>query len=182
VVGEGAGVLVREEWEHAERRGARIYAEIVGFGHSCDAVDHREAAEDGLTYSRAITTALDDAGLTAQQVGLVLVDGSAGRSSDVREARAVNRVFPEASRRPLVSCPKAAFGHTFGAAGALDLAVACLSLHHGSVPPVSGTSEVDSECRLPLVLGGPAALAPGAALVLGTGRGGINAALALVAA
>jgi 3-oxoacyl-(acyl-carrier-protein) synthase len=182
VIGEGGAVLILEEREHARRRDARIYAEVAGFGHTCDAVDHKEGAEDGAQYARAIRLALSRAGLNLPEVGLVLPDAAGGGCTDAREARAIRQSFGKHTPSLLVACPKALFGHTFGAAGVFDAAIACLSLYNRCVPPIRDGIEIDPDCWLPLVVDRSPFLYSRAALVLGTGRGGINAAFVVRAA
>jgi len=177
VLGEGGAVLVLEEWEHATRRSARIYAELCGFGHTCDAVHFRDSAEDGVQYARAIRLSLADAEVSLPEVGLAIVDASAGVKADIREARAVRLAFGKHTEGLLVGCPKATFGHTFGAAGAFDTAAACLSLYNRAVPPIRDGIDPDPACALPVVTDRSVFLNSHAAVVLGTGRGGINAAL-----
>jgi 3-oxoacyl-(acyl-carrier-protein) synthase len=177
VLGEGAGIVLLEEWEHATGRGARIYAELLGFGHTCDGVDFRASADDGVQYARAVRLALADASLNLPDVGLAVVDASGSRQADLREARALRLAFGKHTDGVLVACPKAIFGHSFGAAGAIDTAIACLSLYGRVVPPVREAFDIDPECALPVVTGRSVFLDSPVAVILGTGRGGINAAL-----
>lgn len=182
VIGEAGAVLALEAWDHARARGTPIYAELLGYGGTCDGVHHRDGAPDGHQYARAMRLALEDACLEAADVGVVLGDASGGRELDVREARAIRLAFSGDVDHLLVAVPKTLFGHTFGAAGALDAAVAALSLRDGVVPGLAESPELDPECELPFATGRRRALRSRAALVAGTGRGGINAALSLVAA
>jgi 3-oxoacyl-[acyl-carrier-protein] synthase II len=177
VVGEGGAVLMLESWEHATRRGARIYAELSGYGSTCDAVDFQGSAPDGIQYARAIRISLADAKVNLPDVGLAVVDASGGRSADVREARALRIAFGQHADHLLVACPKAIFGHTFGAAGAFDAAIACYSLYNRAVPPIRSGLELDPECNLLVVVDRSPFLYSQVAVVSGTGRGGINAAL-----
>jgi len=177
VLGEGGAVLILEEWDHAHRRGARVYAELCGFGHTCDGYDYRESAPDGAQYARAIRTALSKARVNLPDVRLVLPDAAGGTAADAREARAIRQAFGKHTDSLLVACPKAIFGHTFGASGAFDTAIACMSLYNRAVPPIRDGIDVDPECALPLVVDRSPFLYSGAAAILGTARGGINAAL-----
>lgn len=179
ILGEGGAVLILEELEHARRRNARIYAELRGFGQTCDGWHYRLSNPDGVQYARAMTLALHDGEVEPAGVGYISVDGSAGRCEDVREARAIRNVFDTHLDTMQVSCPKTMFGHLFGAASAVDTAIACLTLHHRRVPPTVQVDEIDPLCSLPLVTEQTELVGGSHALVLATGRGGINAALAI---
>lgn len=179
IIGEGAAILILEERDRARDRGARIYAELLGFGQTCDAVDYRASNDDGVQYARAIGLALRDSGVTPEEIGYVSVDGAAGRAEDPREARAIRLALGEAAATVPVSCPKTMFGHTFGAANAIEAAAACLTIWTGEVPPTVGLSDPDPECAISIVREPGLRTDRSYALVLGTARGGINGALVL---
>ena len=182
VLGEGGAVLVLEEWDRAVQRDARIYAELCGYGHTCDGHHYRDAADDGAQYARAVRLALAKARMSLPEVGLVIPDAAGGARADAREARAIRQAFGKHTDSLLVACPKAVFGHTFGAAGAFDTAIACMSLYHRAVPPIRDGIEVDPECSLPVVVDRSPFLYSAGAVVMGTARGGINTALVARAA
>lgn len=179
ILGEGSAILILEEASHARRRNAPIYAELCGFGQTCDGVHHRLSNADGVLYAHAIITALREAQVDPEALGCVLVDGSGGRCEDIRETRAINMAFGAHTSTLQVTCPKTMFGHLFGGAGAVDTAIACLALSHGYLPPTVQIRKLDPLCSLPLVRHEAVRLKKKAALVLGTARGGINAALVL---
>lgn len=177
ILGEGSAILILEELEHARRRGARIYAELCGFGQTCDGMHYQWSSTDGKQYARAMMLALQHAEVKPGDIGYVSVDGSGGRCEDIREACAIRRVFGDETDSLVVSCPKTMFGHLFGGAGAIDTAIACLALYHACVPPTVHVRNVDPSCILPLVIQEVVRLRNSHALVLATARGGINAAL-----
>lgn len=145
IPGEGAGVLVLEPLERARSRGARIYAEIAGYGLSCDAhhmtAGHPEA--DGAV--RAMERALADSGLTPEQVDYVSAHGTGTPTNDRLEGIAVRRIFGEHPKVP-VSSIKSMIGHTMGAASAIEAAVCALAIHDGRIPPTMNHEEPDPDC------------------------------------
>lgn len=177
ILGEGSGILVLEERERALQRGATLYGELCGFGQTCDAVNYRAVNLDGVQYARAITNALADGQVAPGDLGYVSVDGCADFCADIREANAIKRVFGDDTASLQVSCPKTMFGHLFGAANAIDTAIACLVFHHGYVPATAHVYQVDPLCSLPLVTHQAVRARGSHALILGTARGGMNAAL-----
>ncbi len=149
VVGEGAAVLLLEEYEHARARGARIYAEILGYGTSADASHITDPSVEG--PARAMQWALEEAQLPPEAVDYINAHGTATRANDRIETEAIKRVFGEHARRLAVSSTKAVHGHTMGAAGALEFAAALLALQHGIIPPTAHYTEPDPECDLDYV-------------------------------
>jgi 3-oxoacyl-[acyl-carrier-protein] synthase II len=182
VLGEGACVLLLEEYEAARGRGARIRAEIVGYGsgYDCHATLTPHPAGRGL--SRAITAALRDAGLAASGVGYVAAHGSGTRPGDRSEARALRGVFGDRAAGVAASSVKAATGHLMAAAGALNVAVAALALERGTLPPTLNLDDVDPQCAFDWVGGRPREVQATHALALARGLGGQNVAVALRAA
>ena len=173
VLGEGAGILVLERWEHAVARGARIHAELSGVGMSADGRDITAPDADGA--AAAMQDALRDSGLAAEEIGYVNAHGTGTRLNDRTETAALARVFGRAI--PPTSSSKGAIGHCLCAAGALEAVVTVLALRNGVLPPTVGFREADPECELDCVPHTrPATI--GAALSNSFAFGGMNATLA----
>jgi len=149
VLGEGAAVLLLEERAHALARGARVYAEILGFGMSADAGDITSSDPDGA--ARAMRAALRDARRNADDVDYVNAHGTGTMQNDRSETVALRDVFGPDVRRIAVSSSKAVLGHGLGAAGALEMAVTALAIHRQSIPPTANFQEVDPDCDLDVV-------------------------------
>ena len=149
ILGEGAGALILEDLEHAKARGANIYAEVVGFGHSTDTATHlADVSKPG--YIRAMRLAKENAGLTDEVLASSTVymntHGTSTRKNDVLESHAIAEVFGDSSKKFLVNSIKGTTGHAQEAASAHELISACISLQEGVVPPTVGLKEVDPEC------------------------------------
>ncbi|MCS6996812.1 MAG: beta-ketoacyl-ACP synthase II [Casimicrobiaceae bacterium] len=151
VLGEGAGVLVIEELEHAKRRGARIYCELAGYGVSSDAYHVTAPCEDGDGARRCMLNALRNAGLNPDQVGYINAHGTSTPLGDVAEAIAIERAFGEHARRLMVSSTKSMTGHLLGAAAGVEAVFTVLALHHGIVPPTINLDRQDPAVSLDLV-------------------------------
>ncbi len=149
VVGEGAAVLLLEEYERARARGARLYAELVGYGTSADASHITDPSVEG--PARAMQAALAEAGLAPEDVDYINAHGTATKVNDRIETEAIKLVFGSHARRLAISSTKALHGHTMGAAGAIEFAAACLALRHGIIPPTAHYTEPDPECDLDYV-------------------------------
>jgi nodulation protein E len=149
VIGEGAGVLVLENMDNATRRGAAIHAELIGFGMNADGKD--ATAPDLDSIGRAMTLALDDAGLSPGDVDYVNAHGTGTRLNDSVEVAALRRTF--GPRVPTISSSKSMFGHNLAAAGALELIVTAMALREGIVPPTMNYDEEDPDCRVDCVPG-----------------------------
>src|SRR5271157_550716 len=149
VLGEGAAVLLLEERAHALARGARVYAEILGFGMSADAGDITSSDPDGA--ARAMRAALRDARRNADDVDYVNAHGTGTAQNDRSETVALNDVFGPDVRRLAVSSSKAVLGHGLGAAGALEMAVTALAIHRQTIPPTANFEEADPDCDLDVV-------------------------------
>lgn len=176
VLGEGAAVLVLEEWERAKARNARIYAEIVGFGANADAGDL--TSPDPKRVEQSMRRAMASAGLDAASIDYINAHGTATLMNDLVESQAIRAIFP-AERLPLVSSIKGVFGHALGAAGALEALATALTLHHQLVPPTANCTEPDEECGLNVVTGEARQVAVRHALSNSFAFGGLNAVLAL---
>lgn len=149
VLGEGAAVVVLETRENALARGARIYAEILGFGQSADA--HDMLAADAGGCSRAMQAALDDAQVNPHEIDYVNAHGTGTGLNDRTETEALRKVFAAHADRLAVSSIKAVLGHSLGAAGALEIAATALALHTGTIPPTANFEERDPDCDLDYV-------------------------------
>ncbi|NAT77511.1 beta-ketoacyl-ACP synthase II [Dickeya dadantii] len=150
VLGDGAGILVLEEYEHAKKRGAKIYAEIVGFGMSSDAYHMTSPPENGAGAALAMENALRDAGITTEQVGYINAHGTSTAAGDKAEAQAVKSVFG-ADTRVLVSSTKSMIGHLLGAAGAVESIFCIQALRDKAVPPTINLDNPDEGCDLDFV-------------------------------
>ncbi len=152
VAGEGSGILILEEYEHARRRGAKIYAEVVGYGATADAYHITSPAPEGEGGQRAMRMALRDASIAPEQVGYVNAHGTSTPAGDVAEGQAINRVFGEHARKGLmVSSTKSMTGHLLGAAGGLEAVVTVLAIQNGVLPPTINVEEQDPECKLDVI-------------------------------
>jgi 3-oxoacyl-[acyl-carrier-protein] synthase II len=179
VAAEGAGLLVLEEYEHARKRGARIYAELCGYGASCDANHVTSPAPEGEGGQRAMRLALADAGLRPEQVGYVNTHGTSTPQGDIAECQAIRRVFgARADGGLVVSSTKSMTGHMLGAAGGAEAVFAVKSLQTGVVPPTVNVEEQDPECVLDVVPNVARQVKLEAVISNSFGFGGTNAVLA----
>ncbi len=151
MLGDGAGMVVLEEYEHAKKRGAKIYAEIVGFGMSSDAYHMTSPPEDGAGAALAMVNAIRDAGIEPGQIGYVNAHGTSTPAGDKAEAQAVKSVFGDAASRVLVSSTKSMTGHLLGAAGAVESIYSILALRDQAVPPTINLDNPDEGCDLDFV-------------------------------
>ena len=177
VLGEGAGIFVLEELEHARKRGATILAEFVGYGMSADAGDIVMPSETGA--ARAIAGALNDAKLNPSDVGYINAHGTATPANDPTETRAIRRVFGSAANTMAVSSTKSMHGHALGAAGAIELVAAVGALRHGVIPPTANFIDPDPECDLDYVPNEAREKSVDAALSNSFAFGGLNSVIAL---
>ena len=178
VAGEGAGILILEEYEHARKRGARIYAELAGYGASADANHITSPAPEGEGGQRAMRMALKFAGVNPEQVGYVNTHGTSTPQGDVAECQAINRVFGEHARKGLVvSSTKSMTGHLLGAAGGAEAVIAILAMTHGVVPPTVNVESQDPQCQLDVVPNVARQKAVDVVLSNSFGFGGTNAVL-----
>jgi 3-oxoacyl-[acyl-carrier-protein] synthase II len=152
VAGEGSGILILEEYEHARKRGARIYCELAGYGASADANHITAPAPEGEGGQRAMRMALRDARLTPEQVGYVNTHGTSTPQGDIAECQAIKKVFGAHAKSGLVvSSTKSMTGHLLGAAGGAEAVFSVLALTTGVIPPTANVEEQDPECDLDVV-------------------------------
>lgn len=180
VMGEGAGVLVFEELEHARRRGANIFAEVKGFGSTCDAYHITAPDPDGSGPAKAMLLAVKRAGWTPGEVDLINGHGTSTSLNDTMEAAAIRKAFGDATDGILVNSTKSMIGHTLGAAGALETIAAVQSLVEGVVHPTRNCVNLDPECPINIVPDGKSVkMEISRLLVNNFGFGGHNAVAAI---
>ena len=178
VMGEGAGILVLEELEHAKARGARIYCEIVGYGNTADAHHLTAPSPQGEGAARCMKMALRNAGLNPADISYVNAHGTSTPQGDICETQAIKSVFGEHARKMAVSSTKGATGHMLGAAGAVEMAVCAKALHTNIVPPTINYENPDPECDLDYVPNVAREMPVNAILNNSFGFGGHNATIA----
>jgi 3-oxoacyl-[acyl-carrier-protein] synthase II len=179
VMGEGSGVVILEELEHARSRGARIYAEIVGYGATGDAYHLTAPAPDGEGAQRAMRRAMQDAGLKPSDVQYINAHGTSTPANDLNETKAIKAVFSDHARQLNVSSTKSATGHMLGAAGAVEFIFSTLAVREGKIPPTINYETPDPECDLNYTPNQAASRAVTAALSNSFGFGGHNVTLAV---
>lgn len=181
VMGEGAGILVLEEYEHAMARKARIYAEVAGYGNTSDAYHITAPREDGVCAARAIRQAAEEAGITDGDSVYINAHGTGTPLNDKSETLAIKLALGEgfAYKRTLVSSTKSMMGHMLGAAGGAEAVATALALHHGVIPPTINYREPDADCDLDCVPNAARQARPTLALSTSLGFGGHNACIAL---
>src|SRR5205809_1871116 len=148
VMGDGAAVVILEEWERAEARGAQIYAEAVGYGATADAYHITAPAPDGSGAQEAMRLAMEDGGIRPEQVGYINAHGTSTPHGDAAETAAVKAVFGEGARKLIFGSTKSMTGHLLGAAGAFEFVVCTLALRHGVIPPTINQFHADPACDL----------------------------------
>ncbi len=178
-IGEGAAILVLEAWERAVRRGAHIYAELAGYGFTCEA-HHPTAPEPaGQAIARTIRVALDDAGVNPGEVAHVNTHGTATPQNDKAEARGLHVVFGERAASVPVTSLKSMIGHCLGAAGAMEAAATALTIDRGVIPPTINHETLDPECAVDLVANVARAVPVPVAVSTSLAFGGNDSALVL---
>ena len=176
-LGEGAGMLVLENWEHARARGAAILGELIGFGMSSDAHHITQPCEDG--PANAMNWALRDAGIKPEEIDYVNAHGTGTIANDITESQAIRRVFGARADAMPVSSTKSIHGHTLGAAGAVEAVVTLLALRNGVVPPTANTTAVDSACAIRVIHTEPLETPLEVAMSNTFAFGGLNASLVM---
>ena len=179
VMSEGSGMLVLEERERALRRGARIYAEMIGYGTNGDAYHITSPAPEGEGAARCMALTLEDGGVTPADVDYINAHGTSTPYNDANETTAIKTVFGDHARRIPVSSTKSMTGHLLGAAGAVEAIYSVLALHHGMLPPTINYETPDPDCDLDYVPNEPRQAAIGVALSNSFGFGGTNACILL---
>ena len=179
VMGEGAGVLVLEELEHAKARGAKILAEVVGYGATCDAFHITSPAEDGSGAATAMKIAMEDAGIAPSEVTYINAHGTSTHHNDLFETRAIKMAFGEPANDLYINSTKSMIGHLLGAAGGVECIVCVKSLQEGYIHPTVNSKEAGEECDLNYVFGAPVEKDFKYAISNSLGFGGHNASLLL---
>ncbi len=177
VMGEGAAVMVIEEFEHAERRGAEILAELVGYGLSADAHHITRSTPEGMGIGRCIAATLRSARLGVEAVDYVNAHGTSTQANDASESSALEMVFGENVKRLSVSSTKGVTGHCLGATGAMEAIFSVLAIRHGIVPPTANYVTPDPQCRLDYTPNRARERAVDCAMSVSCGFGGQNAAI-----
>lgn len=177
VMGEGSGVLVLEEYEHAVKRGARIYCELAGFGMSSDAHHMTAPCEDGEGAARGMANALRNAGVNPDQVQYVNAHGTSTPLGDLAETIAVKRCFGDHAKNMVVNSTKSMTGHLLGGAGGVEAVYSVLAVHHQMSPPTINLDEQDPQCDLDYVANEARAMTIDVAISNSFGFGGTNGTL-----
>jgi 3-oxoacyl-[acyl-carrier-protein] synthase II len=177
IIGEGAGVLILEELGHAERRGAPIYAELVGYGSSGDAYHMTAPSEDGDGARRVMELAIRKAAIAPAQVDYINAHGTSTPYNDKLETLAIKRLFGDHAHKVAISSTKSMTGHLLGGAGGLEAGISVLAVYHQLVPPTINLDDPDPECDLDYVPHTSRSMPITYALSNSFGFGGTNAAL-----
>jgi 3-oxoacyl-[acyl-carrier-protein] synthase II len=179
VMGEGAAILILEELEHAKRRGATIYSEIVGYGATGNAYHLTAPAPNGEGAQRAMKRALNDAGLRPEDIQYINAHGTSTPANDLNETAAIKAVFGDHASKVSVSSTKSATGHMLGAAGAVEAVIGTLAINNGIVPPTINYNTPDPECDLDYTPNKPVNREVNAVISNSFGFGGHNTTLAI---
>ena len=179
VIGEGAGVVVLEELEHAKARNARIYAEVVGYGATADAYHITSPIEDGSGAARAMTDAMAEANVSPEEIDYINAHGTGTHHNDLFETRAIKAALKEASQKVKINSTKSMIGHLLGAAGGVEFIVCAKSIEEGFIHQTMGTTETEEELDLDYCIDGPAKQTVNYAMSNSLGFGGHNAVLLL---
>jgi act minimal PKS ketosynthase (KS/KS alpha) len=179
VLGEGAALFVLEEYEHARRRQAHVYAEIAGFATRCNAFHMTGLLADGREMSQAIRAALDDARMDPTDIDYVNAHGSGTKQNDRHETAALKRSLGEHAYQVPVSGIKSMIGHSLGAIGSIEIAACALAIENNLVPPTANLHDSDPECDLDYVPLTAREWRTDAVLTIGSGFGGFQSAMVL---
>jgi len=177
VMGEGAGILILEELEFAKARGAKIYAELVGYGMSGDAFHVTMPDETGSGAIRVMQKAMKDAGITPEQIGYINAHGTSTPYNDKFETLAIKKAFGEHAYKLAVSSTKSMTGHALGAAGGIEAVISVLAIHNNTLPPTTNYTTPDPDCDLDYIPNEPRQATVEYALSNSFGFGGTNACL-----
>jgi 3-oxoacyl-[acyl-carrier-protein] synthase II len=179
VMGEGAGILILEEFTHALKRNAKIYAEVIGYGMTSDAHHITSPPPNGEGASQCMRAAIDDAGIRPEEVGYINAHGTSTKHGDEIETLAIKNVFGEHAHRLCVSSTKSMIGHLLGASGGVEAAITTLSIYHGVAPPTINLDNPDEGCDLDYVPHRSRPLDINIAMSNSFGFGGTNACIIL---
>lgn len=179
VLGEGAGVVVLEELEHAKARGAKIYAEVVGYGSTADAFHITSPAEDGSGAAKAMEYAMQEAEIKPDEVQYINAHGTSTHHNDLFETYAIKKAFGEHAKNLVINSTKSMIGHLLGAAGAVECIVCVKSIQDSFIHQTIGTTETEPECDLNYAIGAPVEKKIKYAMSNSLGFGGHNAVLLL---
>lgn len=179
VLGEGAGVVILEELEHAKARNAKIYAEVVGYGSTADAFHITSPAEDGSGAAKAMEYAMQEAGVQPDEVQYINAHGTSTHHNDFFETYAIKKAFGEHAKNLVINSTKSMIGHLLGAAGAVECIVCVKSIQDGFIHQTIGTKETEPECDLNYAIGAPVEKEIKYAMSNSLGFGGHNAVLLL---
>lgn len=179
VLGEGAGVVVLEELEHAKARGAKIYAEAVGYGATGDAFHITSPAEDGEGAAKAMTLAMEEGGIDPSQVDYINAHGTGTHHNDLFETRAIKLALGDSAKNVVINSTKSMIGHLLGAAGGVEFITCVKTIQEGFIHQTMGTKETDGECDLNYAVGAPVEKEVRYAITNSLGFGGHNATLLL---
>lgn len=179
VLGEGAGVVMLEELEHARARGAKIYAEVAGYGATGDAYHITSPAEDGSGAAKAMTLAMEEGGICPSQVDYINAHGTSTHHNDLYETRAIRMALKEAADQVVVNSTKSMIGHLLGAAGGVEFVTCVKSIEDGYIHQTMGTKEPGEGCDLNYAIGAPVEKELNYVLTNSLGFGGHNASLLL---
>ena len=177
VIGEGAGVVVLEELEHAKARGAKIYAEVVGYGATADAYHITSPIEDGSGAAHAMTDAMKEAGVQPEEIDYINAHGTGTHHNDLFETRAIKAALGDAAKKVKINSTKSMIGHLLGAAGGVEAVVCVKSIEEGFIHQTVGTKETEEELDLDYCIGGPTRQEVNYAMSNSLGFGGHNAVL-----
>ena len=177
VIGEGAGIVVLEELEHARRRGAKIYAEVCGYGATCDAYHITSPAEDGSGAAKAMELAMEEAGVVPEEVDYINAHGTSTHHNDLFETKAIKTALKEAAKEVSINSTKSMIGHLLGAAGGVEMITCVKALEEGYVHQTMGSRESDEGCDLNYTFGSPLHRKIRCAMSNSLGFGGHNATL-----
>lgn len=179
VMGEGAGIVILEELEHAKQRGAKIYGEVIGFGSTTDAYHITSPCPDGEGGAKAMIRAIKNAGITPEQIDYINAHGTSTHLNDQTETMAIKTALGEAAKKIMVSSTKGNVGHLLGAAGAVEAIFCAKALEEGLVPPTINYQEKDEECDLDIVPNEPRKAELNIVMSNSLGFGGHNSSIIL---